>query len=205
MPIQKKKQSLFSKLGAKLRTPKGRLVATILIFGAIGGGILVYRSFAATPPSQTWNYTLGAGNVSLGSTGIINGPSCAAPTFSEPQKSNMKVANLTCAANTASLPAKSNTIAFIKGAYLPASYINSNIRICAYIKGIAANGSVNVPIFTASGNQNSVWNLSRGDYGYYCSPYVRLTKASNISGGVQLFSSANPANIAVGTIVLEKQ
>ncbi|MEI6480704.1 MAG: hypothetical protein WCO19_00175 [Candidatus Saccharibacteria bacterium] len=205
MPIQKKKQSLFSKLGAKLRTPKGRLIATILIFGAIGGGILVYRSFAATPPSQTWNYTIDAGNVEYGSPGTINGPVCPVSTFSEPQKSNMKVANLTCAANTASLPAKSVQVAFTKGTYLPASYTNSNIRICAYIKGIAANGSVNVAIFTASGYQNSLWNLYRGDYGYYCSPYVRLTKASYISGHVELYSSANPANIAVGTIVLEKQ
>lgn len=48
MPVQKKKQSRFARLGAKLKTPKGRLVATFLVFAVIGGGIFVYRSFAAS-------------------------------------------------------------------------------------------------------------------------------------------------------------
>lgn len=57
MPVQKKKQSIISKLGSKLKTPKGRLVATLLIFAVIGGGIFVYRSFAAT--FYAWPYGRG--------------------------------------------------------------------------------------------------------------------------------------------------
>ncbi len=48
MPKKKttSRQSLLAKL--KLNTFKGRMIATILAFALVGGGIMVYRSFAAT-------------------------------------------------------------------------------------------------------------------------------------------------------------
>lgn len=54
MPLQKKKQSRLAKLGAKLKTPKGRIIATVLVFAVVGGGFMVYKSFAATG-SYIWN------------------------------------------------------------------------------------------------------------------------------------------------------
>lgn len=46
MPYQKKKISKLTKIKAALQQPKGRLIATFLIFAIIGGGVFVYQSFA---------------------------------------------------------------------------------------------------------------------------------------------------------------
>ncbi len=60
----KQKQSLISKL--KLNTLKGRILATVLVFAVIGGGLAVYKSFAYAPNNgqkQTFSYTVAAGTL----------------------------------------------------------------------------------------------------------------------------------------------
>ena len=47
-----KKVSLIQKL--KLNTLKGKMLATVLIFALIGGGVMVYKSFAATSTFSVW-------------------------------------------------------------------------------------------------------------------------------------------------------
>lgn len=46
MPTKKKKQSILSKLN--LSSPKNRIALTVAIFAVVGGGIMVYQSFATT-------------------------------------------------------------------------------------------------------------------------------------------------------------
>ena len=194
MPFQIKKQSIFSKLGAGLRTPKGRLVATVLVFGAIGGGILVYKSFAATPPSYQWNYTVDAGNVGTSSTG----GTCTYRNLPEPAKNRMNVVNQVCSSNIWG----DFVATYIKGSYLPTNYTKRNYRICAYVKGVSTKFEVGIGV---SGKWSRVnHKIYDGNYGYYCSNYIYLTAASSISGEVYS-NGASPSNITVGTIVLEMQ
>ncbi|MEI6480705.1 MAG: hypothetical protein WCO19_00180 [Candidatus Saccharibacteria bacterium] len=203
MPIKKKKQSLFSKLGAKLRTPKGRLVATFLIFGAIGGGVLVYKSFAATPPSQTWNYTLGAGNAELQ---LYPASKCTSNKVADPKKNNMLVANISCPANDPGL-----SVVRTIGAYLPASYIGSNIRACAYIQGLIGHAVIQFQVMDQgtlgdSFRYSYVDKVNSSTYGYYCTPYTYLKVASRIQLSVNVGGyGGRPSFLNVGTIVLEKQ
>lgn len=58
MPAPKKKQSLFSKINSK--SPKTRGIIILATFAVIGGGVMVFRSFAATGASV---YTVGNGNL----------------------------------------------------------------------------------------------------------------------------------------------
>ena len=58
-PTTKKKQSFFSRL--KPTTKKAKILTTVAAFAVIGGGIMVYRSFATTTPDYTggvmsWNF-----------------------------------------------------------------------------------------------------------------------------------------------------
>lgn len=46
MPTKKKKQSLLTKLN--LSSPKNRIILTVALFAVVGGGITVYKSFAAS-------------------------------------------------------------------------------------------------------------------------------------------------------------
>lgn len=192
MPIQKKKQSRFTKLGARLKTPKGRLVATVLMFAVIGGGIFVYKSFAATGATFTWNYTINSGTAETRADGL----NCKGYNPQEAQKNNMKIHEFICARG-------GNGVAQILGSYLPANYANRNYRICAYVKG---SGKFTTQIYykdipgTIKGTS---YNINTGSYGYYCSPYSLLTKASRVDG-VVLVGYAG-ANIRVGTINLEMQ
>lgn len=55
MPSKKKKQSFFSKIIPT--TPKAKAVAVVAVFALIGGGIMVYSSFAATPNYTSGKYT----------------------------------------------------------------------------------------------------------------------------------------------------
>lgn len=46
MPAQKKKQSLLSKINFK--SPKTRIILTVALFAVVGGGVMVFKSFAST-------------------------------------------------------------------------------------------------------------------------------------------------------------
>lgn len=65
MPAPKKtnKSNALKKLD--LNTPKGRLIVSVLAFAIIGGGIIVYKSFAAV---ATWTYTAAANTIAIGET-----------------------------------------------------------------------------------------------------------------------------------------
>lgn len=196
MPIKKKKQSRMSLIGRIIKTPKGRLLATILIFAVIGGGILVYKSFAATP-SRTWSYSLASGN--LYGNGMAG---CTNKKITDAQF-KVDVLMLVCPTNYYS------TSAYTDGAWLPASYGGKKFRFCAYVKGKAPELNIWTTLKPNYQKSNdiirSISNFSSNGYGYFCTSTLTMPKVyTNFEGRVEARSNSSTAAwVNVGGIVLE--
>lgn len=204
MPIQKKKQSRLSSLGAKLKTPKGRLVATFLVFAVIGGGIFVYKSFAAT---IAWPYDTANKNLTVASKGTCKQSTVWDASFKQ------DVFVIGCNNNSGS-PAYNNASVRTSGAYLPAGY-NGKYRICAWVKGVghvqflitAVNQNTSYDSYYRDGS-NSVFNNST--FQYLCptqdSAWLPVYKATAIEGSAAVYPGTGINNlVTVGRVVLEKQ
>lgn len=192
MPIKKKKQSRFARLGARLKTPKGRLVATVLVFAVVGGGIFVYKSFAAT---AAWGYQVSYGNL-YGSASI----DCSQSTSYDSQfKTN--VLSLFCKQNAIG---PNGASARTRGSWLPKSYVGSQLRFCAYIKGTGQNIEVRSTV-PGQGMKIGFYIVNSSSYGYYCSPYATLKAEGGLDGEVLIRPSSKVNWINVGGIVLEKK
>lgn len=195
MPTQKKKQSRFARLGAKLRTPKGRLAATVLVFAAIGGGIFVYKSFAAT---ASWSYTVGNGL--LVQTGAA-GAGCGQRHVWDPQI-NSYAYQMNCNKGGGTVGAKTY------GATLSGSpWLNSNYRFCAYVKGVG-QFAISARDITGNGlmttSSPAVNNTS--NYSYVCTAWYRKTVSGWMEGRVNVSGNlGGGAFINVGAIVIERQ
>lgn len=126
MPAKKKKQSLISRLN--LKSPKGRLIVTLIAFAAIGGGVMVYKSFAYAF-SNTWIYNFSSNT--LEHTQVTNSI-CQASAVEDPSKNNTKVGMITCNGHGA------GGVIRAKGAYLDTSWTaGKKYLVCATVKGSA--------------------------------------------------------------------
>lgn len=82
-PVKKtNKSSIFTKL--KLNTVKGRMIATVLVFALVGGGIMVYKSFAATNSYFSPGVCTGVGEPAFGyckkiEDNVLGGNKAASP------------------------------------------------------------------------------------------------------------------------------
>lgn len=191
MPIQKKKQSWLARLGARIRTPKGRLIATVLVFAAIGGGILVYRSFAAR---HVWGYTIAQGNLQIPP---YNNSGCkSSKTYDSQFNANVFV--LYCDKSVTGATARASMV----GAYLPAGYQNISYRVCAYLKGKGEVIVAGNPWDGGTPNYRSLNVINSTNYGYYCSPPFTKKKVGDLTGYVE--TNPNVQNfISVGGMTLE--
>lgn len=193
MPAKKKKHSLLVRLGQKLKTPKGRLIAIMLVFAVIGGGIFVYKSFAAT---ASWTYTLDNGYM------VANGSSggCKTVKVRDPSFYNSTVANMTCSSTG------SSTIS-TRGA---AGADNQTYRVCAWAKGV---GRLWFHLYTPDTTDRtqqvySVKTVSSLDrYTYYCSDWttVRGYYGGQVVGLTTHVSVGDKGTfLNVGALVIDK-
>ncbi len=107
----KKKGSTFSRIN--FGSTKTRIIVTLLVFGVIGGGLLVYRSYAAT--QNQWNYNVSSGTLKI--TSKLRG--------SEPVKETVKNSKL-----VAQLDTGDKVTVVQPGTIFPAVPAGQSMRLC---------------------------------------------------------------------------
>ncbi len=146
MPTAKKKQSIFSKIN--LKSPKTRGIIILLAFAVIGGGVMVFRSFAAT--TQSFGYDPSQGT-------LKGGP--GASIITEPGKNNLPVVTVANGGYaTVDNPVHGITI----GA-------GQNAQYCIYGTG-GGSGNIRVDVSSTTGSKYS-FNIKKTttEYGDACS------------------------------------
>lgn len=183
MPVKKKKkqQGILSKINFKSTKARGLLI--LISFAVIGGGVMVFRSFAATTVLESWTYD--RSNNKLAAVAIQN---CAATPIPEASKNNKPIFNLGCpAGSTGFARAESQGSFGVAGNYY---------RACAMIKGggkalVILEGNVASPGFDAYPKPNG--------YTYFCDGTVKMRSTSAISARVQI-GAGSAVNVSYITI-----
>ena len=181
MPIQKKKQSRLSILGQKLKTPKGRLVATMLTFAIIGGGIFVYRSFAATPFVANWAYGKEFYPINLAQ----NNP-CATKDNEDRDAfgNRIQITTLSCPTVTHSTASSTAAYLWAKNANVVAdrnavNTINKPYRTCVDARG---TGRIKVSISIGADKRESQFDIKSPSYGnFWCSSTLTPWQAGPVT------------------------
>lgn len=213
MPIQKKNKSRLSNLRSMLKTPRGRLITTFIAFAVVGGGIFVFKSFAA-PLAGPWPYNLTIGNFE--SNGSTRMAACNSnPVYDSQFKTN--VFSLYCPVYVKSPVSNSSgytVSAQTTGASLPASFGGKDYRFCAYIKGQAPLVTVRITAYPAGKDypsattyrSNPINNFNSASYGYFCSAKFTMSYINtDFRGIVEAKSSTTSiAWVNVGGMVLEQ-
>ena len=168
MPAPKKtnKNNALKKLD--LNTPKGRLIVSVLAFAIIGGGIIVYKSFAAV---ATWTYTAAANTIAIGETPTAS-PCKTTKIELGDQKNPNPGFNLKCSAPGVADSYTPNA-AFImpKATPIDSTMVGKNFQICATARG---KGELNLWLLSSflpgqigsSATQRSTINSS--SFATYC-------------------------------------
>lgn len=196
MPVTKNtktsKSGLLSRIN--LSTPKGRLIVTVLAFAIVGGGIVVYRSFAAV---ATWTYTAGTNTVIAGE--VPTASPCKVTRIDIGDAKNPNAAfNLKCNAPGVA-DAATNNAAYIlpKATPVDATMISKNFELCATARG---KGDLRLNIIFANSKSgahtstNRTTSVNSSSFTTYCSyslnPYYTNTDtflqgrvSSGTSGG----------------------
>lgn len=173
MPTAKKKnKSFLSKINFK--SPKTRGLLIILLFAVIGGGVMVFRSFAATNVIESWSYN--ASNNLLAPSAVGG---CSAQKVTETSKSGAAVYNLACSNNNVS------GMTFAAVSTIGAAGAKDNYyRACAMIKG----GGKALVILEGSKSSSSgfdAYPVGNG-YTYYCDGTVKLSATQALTAKVQI-------------------
>ncbi len=140
MPAAKKKQSIFSKIN--LKSPKTRGIILLVAFAIIGGGVMVFRSFAAATIWYSPATTLAS---------ATGNSACSATTIDDIDAASKNGANAKAVAQSCRTDFVSGSVVGV-ATWTPTLYGSSDpavtanfYRTCASIKGV---GRVKVGIFT---------------------------------------------------------
>ena len=159
----------------------------MLTFAIIGGGIFVYRSFAAT--LYSWPY--GRGFYPYATSQKGNGCGAAANNDKDPFGNTVPIISLLCAANTSS---SSYVTMASQGASIVADRnaingVGNQYRACIDLKGSAA---ISVGIDNG-GNPAAIQGI-QGNFTYgnlQCGPAITATKVGSIRARVDVFAQNN--------------
>jgi len=169
-----------------------RFVVIILIIAIIGGGLAVYKSFAATP---SWTYNVASNNM-IGTSGASNSP-CKATKVTDAAKNSNTVINLTCGGNGA--PATASAV----GASIAPTMIGQPFRLCAMMSG---SGNINLNLSipgTLSQQSVSTAATVSGGYAYTC---TAKTLTAQKTGPITATVSASRlnTNVRVASMTIEQ-
>ncbi len=191
----KQKPSLLSKL--QLNTFKGRMIAIVTVFALLGGGIMVYKSFAYSFSNQ-WTYNLVSNNLKLEANSSI----CTARDVVDPSKNSQRVASLSCNGGYGGA-AGATTV----GAYLDVTQSSGkNYVLCATVKGTAKEFILesNNQSF-AFGNAKSVSNLNYSSYTEICSDKATaLVKTGDLLISAKVYGSGVASVLNITNIKLKE-
>ena len=155
----KKSKNPFKRINFKSR--KTQLITTVLVFAAVGGGILI-KSFAA---SNQWVYA--ASNGTLYPSALSS--RAYAGYVTDSAKNNIRVIELYSPAGLGAYAASANT----SGSYFVSSMLYRNYQACALIRTNAGANSIASLRFTLQGNTYTINNfLVNGNYTSYCSGWL---------------------------------
>jgi hypothetical protein len=189
-----KTKSLKSKR-YNLSDAKTRMFIIILSFAIIGGGVLVYRSFAATP---SWTYNIANKNL-IGSNGTT-GSSCKATNVVDASKNNNTVIKLTCT-NTETAQAASK--ATIVGASITSTMLNKYYHLCTYIKGTGNIGMwLTMPGLVTNSQTVTTTSAKSEQYNKSCSEAIVATKVGPVVGYVTARYAGT--NVNVSSVIFEE-
>lgn len=187
MPAQKKKQSRFSKMSSLLNTTTGRLVATILVFAVVGGGIFVFKSFAAT---SSWTYTIDTGTMEASST---NTAKCKVSKVRDPSFYNSTIANMSCSSDGEATAYARNVVGAANRSYQACAWVKGSGKIVVSLNGLATTGVV-----------NKLYDVSSSGYKKYCSGF-KLLNNMNQSMNAVVYVGKKGTFVNIGAIIVELQ
>ena len=201
MPSKKiKKKNLLSRIN--FRSRKIQLLTTVLVFAVIGGGILIYKSFAA---SATWSYSIANGaSVVTGSTTCSN-----QTVYNDSTKNNTPVWAITQKNNCGGGQPWVQT-GGPNAPYIGPTIVNNWYRFCAWVRGGTANVPFTIrfdayPSVTNSAYSSVAYNaLSTTAYNYYCSGWLYINSPTAPRGEVIMTMNSTKRAWYVSTLVLEQ-
>ena len=168
MPTKKKQnKSLLKKLNFHSR--KTQSLTTVLVFALLGGGLLIYRGFAATVATY-FNYT--NRNLSYSATG-----GCKVLPFQDTSgKAGVWVINTNCVGAKAGSAATFSTV----GGNVSAAQVGHSYQICAWLKGV---GTVSLSLGqTGRGGGAPGYPVNFPNYSSYCISGLTATSTGAIGG-----------------------
>ena len=183
----KKKQSIFSKI--KPNSLKTRIILTVALFALVGGGVMVYKSFAAVyvwaKPIQQVRYTQG------GSGG------CNISNTTDAAKNALPILQMSCTGTGGDLSINTGEFSSTTDVNITANVY----RACASVKG---SGNISVWV-NASPNQSDSGRISVNSpdaYKQICSSYAQaIGSPIKISG----FMNLKQGNLKVQSLSIEKE
>ncbi len=173
-----------------LQTPKGRLIVTVLAFAIVGGGVLVYRSFAAT---ARWTYTAATNTIIIGETPTAS-PCKTNKVELGDQKNPNPGFNLTCTATTSGA-----NVAYIapKATAIDASLLYKDYRMCAVVSG---KGSLSVSLSDQTGRKTTqkVTSPAGGFAGgtNVCTYQMGMYKVGTLFGRAEISDAGTSVNVS---------
>lgn len=194
----KKSNNILRKID--LNTTKGRMIVTLLAFALVGGGIMVFRSFAAT---ASWTYTAGQKTIILGETPTSS--PCKVNTVELGDAKNPNPGfNLKCAAPGVAV-ANSIQAAYVvpKATPVDATMVGWAYEICADVRG---QGAVNLELMSSDaqgGNKNSTLrtvNVSSAGFTKACGYAVAPITAGNLYGKVLVSQAGSSIDVSAITV-----
>lgn len=178
-----------------LSDSKTRMFIIMLSFAIIGGGVFVYRSFAATP---SWTYTVSTKNL-VGSNGPV-GSTCKATNVVDSTKNNSTVIKLTCGSTMSTAQASR---ASIVGAAITTEMVGKYYHLCTVIKGSGTLGMWMTIPGLVSNSQTVVNTAAKSEqYNKSCTAALIAQKAGPIQGYVTATNAGT--NVNVSSLIFEE-
>ena len=187
----KKKQSsgLLAKLN--LNNPKNRIIATVVVFAIVGGGIFVFKSFAAT---ASWVYN--RSNNNLGAVDQGPGAPCRATVATDSGGKNpISVVNLACSRDGQA------AIATTQGSYLSGTLIKKSYRICVTAKVAGQiTATLSGQAVTGTSSTQATFTPGSGSYTYNCTLAVIPWRDGPVVGTASATKAGTFINVSAITL-----
>ncbi|MCX6727313.1 MAG: hypothetical protein NTX11_00675 [Candidatus Saccharibacteria bacterium] len=189
----------FSNQSISLNSTKGRVIVTVLAFVVIGGGLMVYRSFAAT---ASWTFNAASKTLTAGVS-----PSTSPCKTQQVELGDSKNPNpgfyMTCTADT--VGANMATV-IPQNVVFDTSHLYKDYRLCANVKA-PVGGQAKIEMFlpgypTGAGAGASYDGPVSTTFADICTPKIAAVKVGAVSG--RLIVKAKGVTLTVASMRLEE-
>lgn len=175
-----------------INSPKGRFIAFMLAFAAIGGGLLVYKSFAALP---TWTFSVANKNIIASSK--PDDQSCKATVATDTGSKNpLQVVNLACTTTSTGYAQAS-----IPGFNIDSTNAGKPYRLCADVKG---NGTAELMFvggsLPTSQTVTQAVAPNPNTYTKICTPVIWVNQTEIVQGSVKTSTKSTFMNVSSFTL-----